>query len=36
MPTVKHVLISFAATAIAVAVIFRVTQIRQLVTGSTT
>lgn len=34
MPTVKAVLLSFAATAVAVAVIFRVEPIRKLVTGA--
>lgn len=34
MPTVKHVLLSFAATAVAVAIIFRVPAIKSIVVGS--
>jgi hypothetical protein len=33
MPTVKHALLSFAVTAVGVAIIFRVPAIRKAVTG---
>jgi hypothetical protein len=34
MPTIKHIAISFLATAVAVAVIFRVPAVRKIVTGA--
>ena len=34
MPSAKHLLVTFLGTAVAVAVIFRVPQIRSIVVGS--